>query len=681
MVTYLVTGGTGFLGRHVLPLLLDRDATAEVHVLVRPASTARLQTLVDGMPGGERVHPLIGDLTEPGLGIMTAPAADHVLHLGAIYDLTAGDEQATTNVDGTRSVIALARQLDATLHHVSSIAVAGDHPGRFTERDFDLGQSLPTAYHRTKFEAEKLVREARDLRRRIYRPSMVVGSSVTGEMDKIDGPYYLFPAIAALAKLPEALPVAVPRIGSVNLVPVDYVAAAIVELMAAPGRDGQTFHLVNPRPQPVREIYAALAKAADAPHPAAGLPGGLVRSFLTPTPHPALETGRKLALRGLGIPPALVENMTLPTVFASDATRDALRDTGIEVPDFASYSDKLWTYWIEHLDPDRARRSHPDGPLMGRHVVITGASSGIGRSSAIATALEGATVILLARRTEELRSVVAEIREAGGEAFGYPCDITDDAAVERAVEAILTEHDHVDMLVNNAGRSIRRSLYRSTDRLHDFERTMAVNYFGAVRLVLAFLPQMRERRFGHIVNISSAGVQFATPRFSAYIASKSALDGFTDVAASETLSDGITFTTIHMPLVKTPMITPTSHYNDGPSMSPERAAAMVVRALIERPKRIDVPVGTLGEFGQLFTPATKDRLMHQVYRMFPDSQAARGEVTTDAAPGPPRTEDQDGESAEKHPDGQSVREHNDNKPSVLGRAARQIGRLVPGAHW
>ncbi|MEV0945916.1 SDR family oxidoreductase [Rhodococcus sp. NPDC049939] len=672
MATYLVTGGTGFLGRHVLPQILDRDASAEIHVLVRPSSTERLQTLVDGMSGGERVHPLIGDLTEPGLGITTAPAADHVLHLGAIYDLTVGDEQATTNVDGTRSVIALTRQLDATLHHVSSVAVAGDHAGRFTERDFDLGQGFPTAYHRTKFEAEKLVREARDVRRRIYRPSIVVGDSATGEMDKIDGLYYLFPAIAALAKLPEALPVAVPRIGSINVVPVDYVSKAIVELMSAPGQDGQTFHLVNPRPQPVREIYAALAKAAGAPHPAASLPGGLVRPFLSHNPYPALDTGRKLALRWLKIPSVLVENMTQPTVFASEDTREALRGKGIEIPDFASYADKLWAYWTEHLDPDRARRPHPGGPLMHRHVVITGASSGIGRSAAIATAREGAKVILLARRAEELDAVVTEIREAGGEAFGYPCDITDDAAVGRTVDTILSEHDHVDMLVNNAGRSIRRSLYHSTDRLHDFERTMAVNYFGAVRLVLAFLPQMRERRFGHIVNISSAGVQFATPRFAAYIASKSALDGFTDVAASETLSDGITFTTIHMPLVKTPMIVPTTHYNDGPSMSPESAAAMVVRALVERPKRIDVPIGTIGELGQIFTPGAKDRLMHRMYHMFPDSQAARGEATTDAAPAQPRTEEHDGESARKN---------RDDKPSVLGRATRQIGRLLPGAHW
>ncbi|QTJ68909.1 SDR family oxidoreductase [Rhodococcus sp. ZPP] len=664
MATYLVTGGTGFLGRHVLPLILDRDDTAEIHVLVRPSSLTTLDALTEDMPGGDRVHPLIGDLTEPGLGLAAVPAAQHVLHLGAIYDLTVGDEQASTNVDGTRAVAALATELGATLHHVSSIAVAGDYAGTFAESDFDRGQSFPTPYHRTKFEAEKIVRDSEGLRWRIYRPAVVVGSSVTGEMDKIDGPYYLFPAISALAKLPAALPVAVPDIGSTNVVPVDYVAAAIVELMSAPDRDGQVFHLVNPRPQSVREIYAGLAKAAGAPRPAASLPGGLVRPFLAPTPDSTLDTGRKLVLDGLGIPPVLVANMTLPTAFVNEATRKALQGTGIEVPPFASYTKALWTYWQNHLDPHRARRSHPGGPLVGRHVVITGASSGIGRSAAIAVARKGAKVLLLARRTEELEAVVAEIRAAGGAAFGYPCDITDETSVERTVAAILTEHGHVDMLVNNAGRSIRRGLYRSTERFHDFERTMAVNYFGAVRLVLAFLPQMRERRFGHIVNISSAGVQGATPRFAAYVASKAALDGFTDVAAAETLSDGITYTTIHMPLVETPMIAPTGNYNVGPITSPEKAAAMVVRALVERPKRIDVPSGTLGELGSMFAPAVKDRVMHQMYRMFPDSPAAKGQSVTERTPEPPRTDE--------------ARAH---RSTPWGRAARKVGRLVPGAHW
>ena len=306
--------------------------------------------------------------------------------------------------------------------------------------------------------------------------------------------------------------------------------------------------------------------------------------------------------------------------------------------------------------------------LADRHVIITGASSGIGRASAAAVAAEGATVFLLARRAEELDVVVSEIEATGGRAFAYRCDVTDSDAVDTTVAAILSEHGHVDMLVNNAGRSIRRSVYRSTDRLHDFERTMAVNYFGAVRMVLALLPHMRERKSGHIVNISSAGVQFSTPRFAAYLSSKAALDMFTEITASETLADRITFTTIHMPLVDTPMIAPSGSRNAVPPASIEWAAATVVRALVSKPKRIDVPFGTLAQIGSLITPRLKERAMHQFYRRYPDSPAAKGLVVEPKNPEAKDTE------AKPH-----VRRTNSTRSSRLAaKGARRLIRLMPG---
>lgn len=261
--------------------------------------------------------------------------------------------------------------------------------------------------------------------------------------------------------------------------------------------------------------------------------------------------------------------------------------------------------------------------LTNRHVLITGGSSGIGRAAASQVAAEGATVLLIARRGTELDETVAEVRAAGGNAFGYTCDVTDDESVEQTIKAILDEHGHVDMLVNNAGRSIRRALHRSTDRLHDYERTMAVNYFGALRLILALLPSMRARRFGHIVNISTEGVQYSTPRFSAYLASKAALDKFTEVAAAETLADQVTFTTVHMPLVDTPMIAPTQ-YDGVRARSVDWAAGLIVKALVKRPKKIDTPAGALAAYWSLATPRLKDRIMHQYYRRYPDSRAAKG---------------------------------------------------------
>ncbi|GAA5081111.1 SDR family NAD(P)-dependent oxidoreductase [Nocardia iowensis] len=316
--------------------------------------------------------------------------------------------------------------------------------------------------------------------------------------------------------------------------------------------------------------------------------------------------------------------------------------------------------------PRETRRSRRNRDIAGRHVLITGASSGIGKAAAIAVAGKGATVFLLARRADELASVVEEIRAGGGIAYGYQCDVTDSDSVDHAVKTILDEHGHVDMLVNNAGRSIRRAIHRSTDRLHDFERTMAVNYFGALRMTLALLPQMRERKFGHIVNISSAGVQVATPRFAAYLASKAALDKFAEVASVETMADGVTFTTIHMPLVRTPMITPSGA--QGPSESPEWAAATIVRALTERPKRIDVPLGTFAEYGALLTPKFRDRILHRYYRALPDSPAAKGEPVQN-------TEDPTELIAQPQPRPRSAARR------VTGTALRRAARWVPGTHW
>jgi NAD(P)-dependent dehydrogenase (short-subunit alcohol dehydrogenase family) len=670
MTEYIVTGGTGFLGRNVVPRLLERDDTAVVHVLVRRASAARLTELARDWHGSDRIRPLIGDLTEPDLGLEgEAPQADHVVHLGAVYDMTAGPEQAATNIDGTRAVIDLARRSGAVLHHVSSIAVSGDHSGRFEETDFDLGQDFPTHYHRTKFEAEKLVREADGLRYRIYRPGVVVGDSVTGEINKIDGPYYFFPLIDALAKLPSLLPVVIPDVGRTNIVPVDYVASALVELMHRDGRDGETFHLVNPRPQPISEIYGALARAAGAPRLAAGIPAGFLQPILSAPGDRRLEAARSVLLRRLGLPPALLDSAAMRANFDSRRTERALLHTGITVPVFASYAANLWRYWAANLDPDRARHDHPAGRLVDRNVLITGASSGIGRATAIAVAGKGARVFLVARRAEELDELVERIRREGGHAYAYPCDITESEAVEQVVKAIISEHGHVDMLVNNAGRSIRRSIYRSTDRLHDFERTMAVNYFGAVALTLALLPHMRERRFGHIVNVSSAGVQISPPRFAAYLASKAALEKFAEVTASETLTDGITFTNVRLPLVNTEMIAPTGDQNVGPMESPEWAAATIVRALTERPHRIDVPLGTATEYFALIAPRLKDRVLHMYYLAVPDSPAAKGEDPGDDDSGPASLP-----SLPRIP-----------VPSAPARAARaalrRAGRWVPGTQW
>ena len=192
--------------------------------------------------------------------------------------------------------------------------------------------------------------------------------------------------------------------------------------------------------------------------------------------------------------------------------------------------------------------------------------------------------------------------------------------------------------MNNAGRSIRRSLKASYDRFHDYERTMQLNYFGALRLILSFMPGMRERKSGHIINVSSIGVQTNTPRFSAYVASKAALDAFSRCVAPEVIGDGVHITTIYMPLVRTPMIRPTRLYDRFPTITPDNAADMICDAIIHRPKRIATPLGTLGQILYAINPKSIDYILNSAYKLFPDSRAARGERRPEEAEPTPAEE-------------------------------------------
>ncbi|GAB2992178.1 SDR family oxidoreductase [Amycolatopsis acidiphila] len=664
MPGYLVTGATGLIGRQFTQLLLAQEDTEHVHLLVRASSRDRLAALVTTWPHPEKVTLLTGDLSADRLGVDDQAREelqgriDHLVHLAALYDITADDETSIrANVDGTRKVVELAADVRAgCLHHVSSVAVAGDHEGVFTEDMFDVGQRLPTAYHRTKFEAERLVREQQEVPWRVYRPAVVVGHSQTGEMDKVDGPYYLFTAIDKLNRVPN-LPLVGPDLGDTNIVPVDYVANALVALVRKPNLDGCAFHLVSPKPQPVVSVYNAFARTAGAPTINVQLDERLSKGILRLvklTEHvPGVSLVRDGFLARLGIPPVLLETMSFPSVFASAATRKQLASSGVEVPRLETYADVLWRYWREHLDPFRARAHGSRGELDGRRVIITGASSGIGRATALKVAAQGGVPLLVARRQHELEEVRDEIVAAGGSASVYPADLTDEESINKLVKQILDEHGRIDMLVNNAGRSIRRSIKLSFDRFHDYERAMAINYFGAVRLILAVLPHMSERKFGHIVNVSSIGVQGIAPRFSAYVASKAALDYFSKIAATETHGDGITFTTIHMPLVRTPMIRPTKIYDAFPTKSPDQAAEMVLRALKDRPKHIGTPEGYLIQAAYTFLPGLVDAVAYEGFRIFPDSAAAGGTGEIKFGKG------------ERH----------------LSKAATRLIRLTRGFHW
>ena len=657
-MSYFVTGATGFIGRHLVQELLD-NRQGEIFVLVRESSQPRLDALLRTWgDAASRVTPVVGDLGRPNLGMSDAWVAaqrggiEHFFHLAAIYDMTASSElNERLNVGGTSQAVRLAGALEAgTFHQVSSVATAGDYHGMYDETMFDVGQSLPSPYHRTKFESERIVREECTVPWRVYRPAVVVGHSETGAMDKIDGPYYFFPLFKRMRDtLPSWLPVLGVDLGDTNVVPVDYVTKAIDHIAHLPGLDGEAFHLVNPDPQPTVEVVNTFAAAAKAPTfsvpldrrvtgvlptnllPRALRPSGLVSNALRTPP---VQLALRETIGRLGVPPEVLEHVSFPTTFASRRTERALAGSGIACPDLESYALRLWNYWEEHLDTETARDSEIVAALKGRTVVITGASSGIGKVAALKVAQAGGIPILVARGKDKLEETKAEIELAGGRAHVYGCDLSDLGAIDALCEQINAEHETVDFVVNNAGRSIRRSLALSHDRFHDFERTMQLNYFGAIRLVMGLLPKMRDQQRGHIVNISSIGVQTNPPRFSAYVASKAALDSWSNVVSSELIGDGIGFTTIHMPLVKTPMIAPTKIYDKFPTITPAQAADMVIHALVDRPHEVNTALGTLGAVAHNLAPKASFRLLHLAYQVFPDSAAARAGTDEAGTEGP-----------------------------------------------
>ncbi|MGH2875630.1 MAG: SDR family NAD(P)-dependent oxidoreductase [Solirubrobacteraceae bacterium] len=256
--------------------------------------------------------------------------------------------------------------------------------------------------------------------------------------------------------------------------------------------------------------------------------------------------------------------------------------------------------------------------VKGRVVLVTGASSGIGAAAAVKLGRAGATTLLVARTKKKLQEVAGEVHEAGGTAFVHPCDLSDADDVDRMASEVLKRHDHVDVLINNAGKSIRRSVDRSYDRFHDYQRTMALNYFAPVKLMLDLLPVMRARGGGHIVNVSTIGLQVNTPRFAAYLASKAALDAFSRSIGPEVIGDGVHFTTVYMPLVRTPMIAPTKIYDRLPTLSAEQAASMICEAIRKRPKKVSTALGNLGQLTYAIAPGAQDLLVNRAYQLFPE---------------------------------------------------------------
>ena len=465
----------------------------------------------------------------------------------------------------------------------------------------------------------------------VYRPAMVVGDSETGEMDKIDGPYYFFKLIQRMRQLlPPWMPAVGLEGGRINIVPVDFVVNAINVISHQKAIGKKCFHLVDPVGYRVGDVLDIFSRAAHAPRMnlfvnaalLGFIPKGIKKSLMAIAP---VRRVRNAVLKDLGLPEDMLTFVNYPTRFDCRETLTALKGSGVECPNLKDYAWRIWDYWERHLDPELFIDRTLKGTVAGKVVLVTGGSSGIGLAAAHKFAEAGAITLICGRDQAKLDEACKEAKAKGYAFIAYAADIADMPDCDRFVQQLIADHGGVDFLINNAGRSIRRAIESSYDRFHDYERTMQLNYFGCLRVTMGLLPGMVEKRKGHVVNISSIGVLTNAPRFSAYVASKAALDAWTRCASSEFADQGVTFTTINMPLVRTPMIAPTQIYNNVPTLAPEEAADMIAQACIFKPVNIATRLGILGQVMHALVPRVAQIGMNASFRMFPDSTAAKGE--------------------------------------------------------
>ncbi len=520
-MAYFVTGATGFIGRNLMELLLEREGT--IYVLVREGSKGRLAELRNRWGADEdRVVGIVGDLSQPRLGLsdedveMLRGRVDHLFHLAAIYDMKADAEsQRIANVEGTRHMVELAEAIEAgRVHMVSSIAAAGLYKGTWREDMFEEAQDVDNhPYFQTKHESERVVREECSRPWRVYRPGIVVGHSETGEMDKVDGPYYFFKLIRRIRSIvPAWMPMPGIEGREINIVPVDFVARAMDHIAHKEGLDGRAFSLTDPHPLSAGEVIDVFAQAAHAPQSSVRIPAQAteaIKPFLSAgvstVPFADGITDRMLA--DFGIPRAVLMYINYPTHFDSRQTEAALAGTDITVPPLQAYAGKLWDYWARHLDPDLYRDRTLVGAAKGRAgfigglsqileqqipdelmrfgrrlqgnaslekevsgsiVMVTGASSGIGKAAAMKIAEAGGIVLLVARTPEKLEETKEQIEAGGGVAHIHRCDLADVDDIDRMCSEVLEQHGHVDVLINNAGPldpPLDRALLRPLPRL------------------------------------------------------------------------------------------------------------------------------------------------------------------------------------------------------------------------
>jgi thioester reductase-like protein len=615
-VAYFMTGATGFIGRHLLENLLRRKET--VYCLVRRQSEDRLQEIalrLQRLKG--RVVAVRGDLLKPRLGVAPKQieelkgTIDHFFHLAALYDLSAdSDALARANVDGTRHAMELATALEAgCLHHVSTVAVAGHYEGTFTESMLEQAERLNDPYASTKHDAEVLVRSEYSRPFRIYRPSLVVGHSQTGEIDKIDGLYLMFRMIQ---RLRDSVPDWLPRIGietgSANIVPVDYVANAIDHIAHTKDLDGKTFHIVDPQPRKTSEVVDEFCRVAHVPTFSTylklpSMPQPIAKLLDVSEQLPAVRRASDALLAELRIPRRLLGYLGHSTEYAADETLKALANSGIEPPPLESYAPKLWDFWERNLANMPARVTRLARAVEGKRVLITNAGGTVERNVALRLAASGAELILVDRQPTALEGLKSQIMRAGGSASGYRADLGSSSDRSAAIARILDLHGGADVLILGAADAAPLPP-DSLDELSPQACESAVNqhYLGVLGWILDLLPGMRERESGQIVLLTSMPIDGRSEP--ARLAAAAALDAFATAIAPDLSVAGIAVTSVHLPPLKLDAPADDAKPARAPlgSVDLARAADVICDALVTRPRRANTWLGTASELTRAAAP-------------------------------------------------------------------------------
>lgn len=649
----LLTGATGFIGQHLIKRLLELQPEAMYLCVTREQSFGKL---LSAFPLDSNVIPIAGDVGQPNLGVakelvqgMQLRGVNHFFHLAAVYDMKASkEENERSNVTGTKEAVGLANQFaqsPCVFQYTSSIAVAGNYDGIFTEDMFSEGQQFDHDYLRTKYLAEELVRKECKLPYKVYRPGMVLGSSETGEAMKIDGPYYLFKPLQRLSRVCPSL-ITLPCIQGepMPIVPVDYVVKAIAHIaLSANGKaeSGKVYCLVDPDPPLFVDLLNLFAKAAGAPRFSSRVPE-MVLAMIPNKANAALRdipiiSNAPFSIGGhmLGVPDSVMAYVLSKTTFDDANTQQALRGSNIKCPSLDKYAWKLWDYYARHMDPAVDRFASLTNEVRNKVVVVTGSSDGIGEVLAGRLADAGAKVVLVARSKDKLEQVAKHITSRGGKAYCQVADLSDAASTNTAVKEILAKHGRVDILVNNAGRSIRRSVEYQTDpsRFHDFERTMELNAYGSVRMSLGFLPLMRQNKGGQIINVSSIGALTGPPRFGAYVASKAYVDAFSRCVSSEVADDNVVFSTCYIPLTRTKMVVSKDNKYDHVKLyTPEQSAGMIERAIVTKERKVLTSTAWWTSIAYFVFPSAVEGVLNLMYKLEPEA-APQGQADSATAKG------------------------------------------------